>query len=357
MRTFLLLLLININCFSQRSDSLVYQLQQIANDTERVNQLYQKGFDLRNSNIELAYQLALACEQEATKQTSKKHLAKSYNLLGVLHFKKSNYETAIAYQKKALALNQTCGNALGCAINQTNLGNIYSELNYNKQAETFYLQALQTYNQLNNTLQITRCLINIGALKNKQKQFDAANKQYKQGLQYATELNNMELMSDCYNNLGVNCISQHQLDSAEIFLQEGLKLREQIDDELEMINSYNNLAHLYIEKKNFAKAKEYLLLSETLCNKNDYLEGKVELYSNWSFWHEVQQQYEPAFKFKNKSIYLRDSIQQIDKENNQLLFLENETTTAESDNDKWFYVVIGALLILIIVLFFKLKTK
>ena len=356
MRTFFLLFLINTNCFSQTSDSLVYQLQQIANDTERVNQLYQKGFDLRNSNIELSYQLALACEQEAKKQTSKKHIAKSYNLLGVLHFKKSNYETAIAFQKKALALNQSCGNALGCAINQTNLGNIYSELNYNKQAETFYLQALQTYNQLNNTLQITRCLINIGALKNKQKQFDAANKQYKQGLEYATTLNNMELMSDCYNNLGVNCISQHQLDSAELFLHEGLKLREQIDDELEMINSYNNLAHLYIEKKNFAKAKEYLLLSETLCNSNGYLEGKVELYSNWSFWYEAQKQYEPAFRFKNKTIYLRDSIQEIDKENNQLLFLENETTS-ESHSHKWFYVAIGILVAFIIVLGLKLKNR
>ncbi len=357
MRILVLLLLMSTKCFSQASDSLVYQLQQIANDTERVNQLYQKGFDLRNSNIELAYQLAIACEQEAKKQTSKKHLAKSYNLLGVLHFKKSNYETAIAFQKKALALNQSCGNTLGCAINQTNLGNIYSELNYNKQAESFYLQALRTYNQLNNTLQITRCLINIGALKNKQKRFDAANKQYKKGLEYATALNNMELMSDCYNNLGVNCISQYQLDSAELFLQEGLKLREQIDDELEMINSYNNLAHLYIEKKNFIKAKAYLLLSETLCNNNNYIEGKVELYSNWSFWHEAQKQYEPALKFKNKHIYLRDSIQQIDKENNQLLFLDNETTTSENHSHKWFYVAISALSILIIFLFFKLKTK
>lgn len=339
------------------SDSLLYQLQQIPNDTERVNQLYKTGFELRNSNIELAYRFATSCQQEALKANSTKHLAKSYNLLGVLFYKKGDYESAIAYQQKSLALNTSCNNQLGCAINQTNLGNIYSELKYDKQAESYYLQALQTYNQLNNKLQLARCLINIGALKNKQKQYAAANNQYKQALLYANELNNLELISDCYNNLGVNCISQLQLDSAELYLQEGLKLREQMDDDLELINSYNNLAHLYIVKKDFTKAKEYLLLSETLCNQQDYAEGKVELYGNWSFWNEAQKQYETAFHYKNKQITLRDSIQQLDKENNQLLFLDNETTAVENHSHKWFYAIIGLLIIIIVGLIFKLKKQ
>lgn len=261
------------------------------------------------------------------------------------------------YQQKALALNTACNNLLGCAINQTNLGNIYAELNYNKQAEGFYLKALHTYNSLNNKLQLTRCLINIGALKNKEKYYLAANNQYKQALLYATELNNLELMSDCYTNLGVNSIGLNQLDSAELYLQEGLKLREQIDDELELINSYNNLAHLYIEKKDFIKAKEYLLLSEHGCTRNDYPEGKVELYSNWSFWHEAQKQYDLAFLYKNKQITLRDSIQQIDKESNPLLFLDNETSAVEKHTHTWFYVVIGILTVIIIGLIFKLKKQ
>lgn len=355
MRLALIFLLLTVRCFSQAQDSLLYQLQQIENDTERVNQLYKKGFELRNTNLELAYQFAVVCHEEALKTTSDKHLAKSYNLLGVVFYKKADYESAIAYQKKSLVLNSQYHYQLGCAINQTNLGNIYAELNYNKQAEGYYLQALQTYNRLNNTLQLTRCLINIGALKNNEKQYAAANNQYKQALLYATELNNMELMSDCYNNLGVNFISQLELDSAELNLQEGLKLRLQIDDELELINSYNNLAHLFVVKKDFAKAKEYLKLSETLCLSQDYAEGKVELYSNWSFWNEEQKQFEKALYYKKKQIALRDSIQQIDKEDNQLLFLGNDIVPENNHNDYWMWTIIGILTLIIFGLIFKLK--
>ena len=83
----------------------MYQLKNIPNDTERVNQIYKAGFEMRNSNPELAYQYAIVCEAEAVKSNSDKHLAKSYNLLGVLFFKKGNYQQAIKFQKKALSIN------------------------------------------------------------------------------------------------------------------------------------------------------------------------------------------------------------------------------------------------------------
>ena len=358
--TLFLLCYQSLVCGAQVGDSTLYQLLQLPNDTERVNQIYQQGFNLRNADIELAFQYATVCEQEAKKSDSKKHIAKSYNLLGVLFFKKSDYESAIIYQTKALKINQAIYYATGCGINQINLGNIYAELTYYNQAESYYLQALKTYNALNNKLQLTRCLINIGALKNNQKQFDAAKHQYQQALMYAQQLNDIELVSDCYNNIGVNCISEKQLDSAEIYLQEGLKLREQMDDDLEKINSYNNLAHLYIEIKEFDKAKNYLKLSETLCTQQDFAEGKVELYSNYSFWHEAQKQYEQAFRYKKMQIQLRDSIQLLDKENNQLMLLNNtieDSTKSATNNSIWLYGMIAFLIVIIIFLGIKLKHK
>jgi hypothetical protein len=75
----------------QLNDSLLYQTQHIENDTERVNQLYKIGFDNRNIDPDMSYEFAKICEQEALKTNSAKHVAKAYNLLGVLYYKKGNF--------------------------------------------------------------------------------------------------------------------------------------------------------------------------------------------------------------------------------------------------------------------------
>ncbi len=359
MRILILLILTTINCVAQVTDSLLYQLKNIPNDTERVNQIYKSGFEIRNSNPEVAYQYALACEKEALKSNSNKHLAKSYNLLGVLFFKKGDYASAIKFQKQALGLNQAADYNLGMAINETNLGNIYTELNYFNQAEAYYLKALKVYNVLDNKLQITRCLMNIGSLKNDQKQYEAAKMQFKEALVYANEIGDLELISDCNSNIGTNFINLNNLDSALIYLEEGLKLREMIDNELEKANSYNNLAHLHILKKEFDKAKNYLDLSQTICNKYDYPEAKVELYGNLSFYYESQKQFESALIWQKKQVALNDSLQKINKENSQLQFLNEEqslsTSTDGFTSNPWLYGIIGFLSIIIIALIIKRK--
>src|SRR6478736_4221963 len=104
MRIIVVLYFMTVSCFAQVKDSVLYQFTQIKNDTERVNQIYKTGFELRNMDPEKAYRFAVACEKEALKTKSHKHIAKSYNLLGVLYYKKANYNKALRYQKKSLAL-------------------------------------------------------------------------------------------------------------------------------------------------------------------------------------------------------------------------------------------------------------
>jgi len=114
--------------YGYQNDSLLFQLKQIPNDTERVNQIYKAGFNLRNTNPALAYLYAVACEEEAKRARSAKHLAKSYNLIGILCYKKGDYTKALHLQKSALALNESIKYNYGAAINETNLGNIYSDI-------------------------------------------------------------------------------------------------------------------------------------------------------------------------------------------------------------------------------------
>jgi tetratricopeptide (TPR) repeat protein len=149
------------------------------------------------------------------------------------------------------------------------------------------------------------------------------------------------------------------LDSALIYLEEGLKLREIIDNELEKANSYTNLAHLHILKKEFDKAKNYLNLTQAICDTYDYPEAKVELFGTLSFYYEAQKQFESALIWQKKQVSLNDSLQKIDKENNQLQFLDEDQSLSKTTNGnmskRWLYGIIGLLSLIILVLIIKRK--
>lgn len=345
-----LLVFLSIACYSQVEDSVLYQVMNIPNDTERVNQLYKTGFDLRNSNPQLAYQYAKACEQEGLQCNSPKHLAKSYNLLGVLFYKKNNFNKAIDYQKKALRLNQLANNNIGIAINQTNLGNIYTDINLFQQAEMAYLQALKAYNELGSTNQLTRCLINLGVLKFNQKSYDPAIRQFEEALVYAEEINDYDLIANCNNNIGAILMVQNKLDSALIYLEDGLKIIQLTDNEFEQADYYNNIANVYIKKQEFETATHYIALTDSICKKYDYSEALIELLHTRSLFYEAQKNYEQAYYWVKQHQQLKDSLQKIDKATVDLEFTDNYTVTGtnkhpENLNNQWLLITLTLLVI------------
>jgi len=361
MKLVIISILLSFAGLAQVNDSLLLQINEIENDTEKVNQFYKLGFDLRNTEPEWSYEIAILCKKAALKSQSPKHIAKSYNLLGILFYKKGNYSKALLYQKQALALNASIHNETGIAINQTNLGNIYSEINYPEQAEQAYLQALQAYNITNNTLHIARSLINIGVLKFSQKQYDAAIKQFEEALPYATQLGDNELTASCYNNIGITLTYQEKPDSALLYLEEGLKIRQLIDDEFELADSYNNIAIVYIKQKDFNQALNYISLANEICEKYDYTEALLELYHTRSLFFEAQQDYQQANIWLKKHYALKDSIQTLEKTTLELDFPENKEinisnnqATKHTDNT-WLFV--SCLMMLICIPLFLIRYK
>lgn len=322
MKWFILLVSFSVPGFAQVNDSLLYQIQSIENDTERVNGLYQNGFELRNINPELSYRFAVCCYQEAKKCHSAKHLAKSFNLLGVLFYKKGDYTKALQFQKQALFLNQSIHYDYGVAINQTNLGNIYTDVRYFTLAETAYLQAMQAYNRLGHKLQLARCLINIGVLKYNQKQPNAAIKQFEEALVYATAVEDQELIASCYNNIGDIYRNQGKLDSALMYLEESFKLRNLAGNELGMADSYNNLALIYMDLKKYDQANSYIMRSEFICQRFEDKELETELCDTKALLYEAQQKYEQALFWKKRHHWLKDSLQETGRETNPFLFSE-----------------------------------
>jgi tetratricopeptide (TPR) repeat protein len=350
MRLFFICVILCRTCFSQVNDSLLYQLNQIPNDTERVNQIYQAGFGIRNSDPDISYQYAVACKTEALKTKSPLHLAKSYNLLGILCYKKGDYKNALQFQKLALGLNSSVNHTYGIAINQTNLGNIYSDLRQYALAESCYLSALQAYNRLNNTLHITKILINIGVLKYEQKQFESAIRQFKEALVYVEEVKDHDLKASCYNNLGTIYREKGALDTAELYLEDAINLYALTDAKMELADAYNNMAIVYIKTQNFEGALDYIQTAEGTCKEYDFTETLLELYDTHSMFYEAQKNYEQAFFWTKKYDSLKDSLLNIEKENTitEVLYEPAQETSIEEHSPIHNKPLLVLLLILLI---------
>ncbi len=347
-----------ISCDAQ-SDSLLYQLQQIENDTERVNQIYNAGFAIRNINPQRALIFAEVCKTESEKAKSPKHIAKGYNLLGILFYKKGDLSSALTAQKKSLQLNKKINYQYGIAVNEINLGNIYSDKGNFGMAESSYLSALNAYNTLGNSLQITKCLVNLGVLKFSLKQYGAAVNQFHEALTIANQLNALDVTANCYNNIGAIYMVEGKLDSAKIYLEEGLKQLNLQDNELEMADVYNNMANVSIQLHDTIDARAYLKLARDICTKYDYTDALIELYHSYSLFYESKNNYKEANAWLKKHYALKDSLARIDdrteayevNENN----LEPYTMRKQGLNNQLILVVLFAMVIGIPLFLLKFK--
>lgn len=361
LRVLFLFLLISLTVKSQDPDTLLTYILKLENDTERVNQLYKQGFSLRNKQPQLAYTYAKYAEKGARQSSSKKHLAKSYNLLGILFYKKGQYKTAINYHKHALALRSEINDVLGIAQSQNNLGNVYVDIKLYGKAEQAYLHAMQAYKTIGNIEKVKDCLNNLGVIKHNLKQHNAAIENYKMALNFC-EKNDYTSKAMYLSNMGEAYLGKHDTVNAIAINEDALEMRLMTDNIMEAGDSYVNLAGIYIVTGDYAKTKQYLRLADSIANAYDYFELKLLVLKISAFYNKAINNSTDGFQLLEDYYYKRDSI--VAQQQMELLkydFEEDFSQPIENDNyhgpikNKFFMVVLLILIIFISFIIFKNK--
>ncbi|WP_317898959.1 tetratricopeptide repeat protein [Aurantibacillus circumpalustris] len=306
---FAIFLLLTFNvALAQQSDTVLARILALKNDTVKVNQLYKQGFSLRNSDPKLAFYYANLCEERAHISGSKKHLAKSYNLLGVLFYKKGDYTKALAYHQKALSIRTEVKDNFGAALSQTNLGNIYTDLQLFERAENSYLAALAIYRENGDEKRAADCLINLGVLKQTLKQNEAAFENYVHALKLAEKLNDYEMRSLCLNNMAQVFYDKGNYEKSIAYNEDALKIRNLMENNLEVADSYLNLAANYIRVKDNQKALEYLDTAYAIGTHYQYYEALQTAFNSYSEYYFQLKNYEQAYYWLRKYQQSKDSV-------------------------------------------------
>lgn len=345
------LFIISYKLHAQVVDTLLPSLLEIENDSNRINQLYQRGFELRHVNPQKAFQYGKICEEQALALDSKKLTAKAYNLLGVLYYLKGEYKTAANYHIQALELRKKIGDLLGTANSLTNMGNIYVDMKMFTLAEDCHLKAMAIYNQLQDKKRLANCFINLGALNQHMNKQNTATEYYLLANQIGEELNDYEIRSICLNNMAIVYYSQKNFEKSIAMNNDALELRNLMDNHVEVVDSYLNLAGNYMALNDYKQAKTLLDTAFVLSKNFEYFEAEQEANKLYAQYYAGINEYKQAFAWLEKYNRAKDSVMNIEKVLIDFEYDKNLIPVSKSKSNfmtnLWLLVLICVELILI----------
>ncbi len=200
------------------------------------------------------------------------------NWLNSIFIETINYETYIAYDcaKKALDVSKKINFSLGEANSLSNLARVYNLRGQFDQAKKYFEKAITIYEKLDNKLNIAYCYGDLGVVYSKKSNFPEALSYYFKALKIYQETNDDLSVGYAYVNIGILYKNQNDFEQAlsyYIEAEEILKKIDSNDSRYGLMAISTNIANIYIKKKEYQKALDYLdkALNKNKRYKNNYI--------------------------------------------------------------------------------------
>jgi two-component sensor histidine kinase len=376
MRTLLLIILIvnlPIKGFSQNRyiDSIIKQLNSIS-DTGRLKQLSTITQEVMATDCDKSILLAKygIAESEKIKHTDLKLQFKS--ILGYSYKAKGDFNTSVASFMEVLTEAESSGNLNRSASATNNLGTTFLEIGKYKEAEYYFLKAINIGLKRHDTLQLARTYANFGYLKAELQQHDSALIYYQKALPIFIKAHDSLRVADNYLNIGRSLLSLHQNEVATQNFLKALFIFKQFEDIDGECRTILNLADVEIANKNYKAALDYNFKALELAkaNNSEYLidfcyQGIADCYTFLGDYKNALD-YFKLHKSLNDSINSVEKHQQIvdlqEKYQSNLKdkkILEDEIEINKKDKQRQALVIIliasGCIISILAFLFYKLK--
>lgn len=216
-----------------------------------------KGFLFTNPDT--AFQLAEEQLAYAVKKKNVVYQADAYNTQGICFYFKGEFDSAIVYYEKGIALNERTGNFKAMAPSLMNLGSIYMlKGDYGTAIEKMTLSLkIEEFRQ--NKIGMANCLNNIGNIHMAQENADLAWDYFSRAAAIYEEIGNKTNVASAYNNMGIIAASRGDMAGAEKYHALSLDLRRQNNDQAGIAGSLNNIGLLYRDNGEYQKSLPYFL--------------------------------------------------------------------------------------------------
>ncbi|MFN5422216.1 MAG: tetratricopeptide repeat protein [bacterium] len=235
--------------------------------------------------------LMLALEQ---KGASDSMLSKSYHLLGVIHYYRSNFILSTKYFQRALEtdhgksddkLKESCYN---------NLGVIYDKQERINEAFDAYTKSLKLAEKRSDSFSIMQSWINISLLQNKKGKYLEGVKLCDNVIDYSERHGDSLNLALGLQNRGIIYGAMGNLEEQFADNKRSLLIYQRLGDYFNGIFLLTNLADLEIDRGNFASAQQLITEATNIANQHEFNEQRIMIDIMAAQLHRNQGHYEVA---------------------------------------------------------------
>lgn len=192
-----------------------------------------------NKSLELAKQIG-----------HQKGVAEGYNILGILHVRKSDYLQALDYYKNAAEFCEKSKNQLLLAMVLANTGVVHIRRGDYAQALKYQLQSLKINEDIGQQNGIANAHLSIGAVYMSLADTSEALRHYLIALEKWENTNHKPGIARVQNNLGEILATQGKFTEALTYFDSSMHIKSELRDTYALVSTLLSVGNLHLKLKN-----------------------------------------------------------------------------------------------------------
>ncbi|NQY30860.1 MAG: tetratricopeptide repeat protein, partial [Flavobacteriaceae bacterium] len=239
--------------------------------------------------------------------------AMAHSVQGIIERRTGNYVSSIENYMQSKVLYEELNDSINISSLLHNVGMVHRYLKEYRKSISYYKEAIELKNYMPNQSYEIACSYNMmGVSYKKIKKRDSALWCYEKAIQLFTKIGKEEDVYRVKANMGVLFSDQKKYDQAMVLYKEGLWYNKKNNNIISLANSYYNLSTLYKRLKKYELSMIYVDSSIVIATKEGLKERRSLGLLRKSFLYKKSGNYEQAYEFYRKFNRASDSIHNID---------------------------------------------
>lgn len=191
------------------------------------------------------------------KQNDLINLPTVYNGLGILYFEMGDFENSISFLNKSFEIYKKSGDTRGMAVFYGNMGNIYMFREDFVKAKAYQQESLSTFTSLKDTVNIVSTMINLSNIESNLKNYDSSLNMLNEALMLSEKISNRRLRERILHNYGLVYLETKQFDKAKAYFIQQIALTKEIGSPSGRLDGFLRLSDIAKAENRFKDYADY----------------------------------------------------------------------------------------------------
>ena len=294
---------------SANIDSLLLRLADHAKEDEPyVDILNQLGFEYWTVSPSHAMEFGYTALNLAQEMEYASGEAFAYRVIGVAQWVLGRYGPALENLLLSRNHYRNLQDTLGIANCTMNIGLVYSDQHIHDRALGYFREALAAFRTLGKQDRVATTLTKIGTVLTDQADYPQALDHLMRALRIHEQQDFHYGIAEVNNRISLLFLAQNEFTLALEYANRSYRLSEEIGDKEGMVNNLEVLGASHLARREYAQAERYLQQGLALAQELEAPKLQRNLYQHLRDVAQEQNQYQQAYQYFEEYARLKDSV-------------------------------------------------